>query len=191
MVGYFTEVNNNMVLPAKSVFEQTLLALPKIATSNYSGFAGWVASNTDSNLILTTILPYTSTLFVFNQSTLISNMATLTPTASQSAASTAFFDVFEQAILASVLTVLPGSFVGTASPATTYSAVASVIPDPPSLVAAKAAAVSYLNTTPMSFTEPTMANAIRTYMLTLTYTVTGTNSLPVPAPLVTPLVPTG
>lgn len=180
-----------MVLPTKAVFESTLLALPKIATATYTGFTGWIGNNTDSNLILTNILPATNNLFVFNQATMAAQMATLTPTASQSAASAAFFNALEQAILASVFTILPGSYVGASSPATTYSAVTSVIPDPPSLVAAKAAGVNYLNTTPLSLTEPVMANALRTYLLALTYTVTGLNSLPVPTALVTPTCPTG
>lgn len=180
-----------MVLPAKSVFESTLLALPKIATATYSNFTGWIAGNTDGNMILTNILPPANNQFVFNQATMAAQMATLSPTASQSAASTAFFNALEQAILASVFTILSGSYVGTSSPATTFSAVTSVVPDPASLTAAKSAGVAYLNSTALSLTQPVMANAVRTYLLALTYTVTGMNSLPTPTPLVAPNCPTG
>jgi hypothetical protein len=137
---------------------------------------------------LTGILPTTSTVFTFNQAVFKTNLLTLTPTADPAAGASAFFNALETAILASVYLVSPGAYLGSPGAATTWSAVTSTIPDPASLAAAKTAAVAFMSTAPLSGTNPTMATAVHTYLTSLTYTVTGLNSVAPPAPLVAALV---
>lgn len=173
-----------MTLPATGVFEQTLLSLPSINSYDYSNLASWVAQNTDKLMWLTGILPTTNTVFTFNQATFKTTLASLTPTASINSGANGFFGALETAVLASNYRVSPGAYVGSSSPATTWSTVVSTVPDPLSLAAAKSAAISYMVSAQYSLTNPILANSVRIYFTTLTYTVTGTNSAVPPVPLV-------
>lgn len=94
-------------------------------------------------------------------------------------------NAWEAAMLASTIVVLPGAFVGSDSPATKFSVVASAIFDPSSIAAGKTIVLSLAG-------APATANAseslfpvkMRDAFLALTVTVTGTNSVvPTPAPL--------
>ena len=174
-----------MTLPSTSDLEQSLLALPLVGDASWtSNISAWIARSSDRITWLTGILPTTSTGFTFNQATFQAQLATLVPTGDQSAAANSFFSALEAAILASIFLVSPGAYLGSPGAATTWSAVASVIPDPAGLAAAKAAAVAYMSSAPVSATKPTLANSVRIYFTSLTYTVTGTNSAVPPAPLV-------
>ena len=173
-----------MTLPTQSDMEQSLLALPLIAVADYTNIASWIASSTNNIMWLTGILPTTSTVFTFNEAVFITSLNTLTPTASIATAANNFFTALETAVLASVYLVTPGAYFNTASPATTWSIVATTLPDPPSLIAAKNAAITYMSSTPLSGSNPVLANSVRIYFTTLTYTVTGTNTAVPPTPFI-------
>lgn len=176
-----------MTLPTKEILETTLLAIPPISTPDYSKIAKWITDNTNNKMWLTNILPNTSTVFTFNEAVFISNLLNLTPTANLNTAATSFFTALEVAIIGSVFLVLPGASIGsTPTPANTWSAVATTLPDPDSLNKAKDDAILYMSNTEYSLTAPTLANSVRIYLTSLTYTITGTSG--VATPLIAPKV---
>jgi hypothetical protein len=172
------------------VFENSLLALPLISASDYTNIAGWIASNTNSLMWLTNILPTSGIVFTFNQSVMKTQMtSTLVLTGDLAVAASNFFTCMEAAIIASLMQVSSGSYLGSSSPATTWSAPPVSVPDPASLILAKSSAVSFMSSASLSANHPILANAVRVYLSALTYTVTGVNSLPIPTPLVSALTP--
>ena len=92
---------------------------------------------------------------------------------------------FQSAIQSSTMFVSVGSYIGSSTPATTYSVVASVVPDPPSILAGqnKIQELEFAQAT----SDPQLSEfpeKLRDAFLLVTYTVTGTNSVaPTPSPL--------
>lgn len=179
-----------MTIPSLSSFESSLLALPLISTADYTNIASWISANSSNVMWLTNIFPTSGTIFTFNQSVMKAQMSsTLVLTGDLSVAANNFFTCMETAIIASTMVVSSGSYLGSSSPATTWSATPVSLPDPVSLASAKASAISFMSSATLSASHPILANAVRIYLMALTYTVTGINSLPIPTPLIAALTP--
>ena len=154
-----------------------------------SRLAQWAAARTTMKLSLSNIVgPVT---YTFNMGQFDALLKTCLTTDQKVAAAAQISNAWAAAAMSSPMLVLPGSSLGVPSPATTWSAVAAVI-DPPSvmmakmqlmqgLLAAEAVEDGYLSK---------MAEAFRQAFLSLSFTVTGMNSLPIPTPLLSPFTKT-
>ena len=97
-------------------------------------------------------------------------------------------NAFETAILASTYVVPINSFIGTDTPATKFSAVASCVVDPASVALAKAKFLEIVGLEPVKAANKSQFPVkLRDAFLLLTVTTTGTNSVaPTPSPLTDP-----
>lgn len=120
--------------------------------------------------------------FTWNPAPFIATIASAAPSDSPSA-SAVIADAWEGAINASVLLVLPGAFVGVSSPATMFSVVSSVSVLPPTVAAAKAAMIASLASAPgvLDASQSQFPDIIRTAFLSISYSVSGMNTLPPPS----------
>lgn len=175
------------MLEPLSRWQSTLKAIaPTDQITWTSALARWAAERTTGKLTLTGITG-TPVQYIFNLATFDGMLKTCAPTDKSIMAANQMANAWQSAALASPLMVLPGASLGAPSPATTWSAVASLV-DPVSVIAgrmvltqgilaAQAVDDAYLSK---------LAEAFRNAFLTLTATATGINSLPIPAPLISP-----
>jgi hypothetical protein len=165
------------------------VSLPPTAGAGWpDSFTNWYAARFDTpKLSLPGLTPSVSPLpVVFGKSAFKAIFSTLAPGLSQSAAMAKVADAWEAGLLAATVTVAPGSFVGSPSPPTTWSVVASSVFTPASIALGKAKILELVGAanvadaansqTPVKFREAT---------LLLKVTTSGTNSVtPTPGPFV-------
>lgn len=157
-------------------------AMPKVSDDSWKGnLANTVDGLVTSKLSSPGLLNPSgqpAAVFTFAKSTFQSALSDALPATLQSA--------LAAALSASSIVVPVGSYIGSpGNPATTFSAVASAVLDPPSISAASAKLLELLNQTPVG--DPDLAPGPATFreaFLLLTMTTTGTNSVtPTPGPL--------
>jgi len=165
--------------------EWDLLPLDDVGTAWSGNWAAYFAARNDSKLTFNpaTIVGAPAT-FTFAQPAFQTPLAAgLPPDPTGASGIAAIASAWEASILASTMSALPGISVGAPSPATTFSAIASIVVEPTSLTAAKAALIAALTaappvSTPLSSAYP---GAFRDAFLMLQYVITGTNSVSPPA----------
>ena len=171
-----------MAIDDLTIWKTTLAALPKVGDSSWAAnFALWVDERVTAKMSLPGIGGPGFT-FTFNKSVFQSALESLAPAGDQATAIAAFADAWESATTASVAITLVGSYIEPATPATTWSIVASTVIDPPSIVIGKAK-INELATAP-AVSDPNDSEfpvKFREAFLSLTITTTGTNSVSPPA----------
>lgn len=154
-----------------------------------SRLAQWAAARTTMKLTLSNIIgPVT---YTFNMSQFDMLLKTCLTTEVKMVAAAQISNAWAASAMASPMIVLPGCSLGAPTPATTWSAVVAII-DPPSVMMAKMQLMQGLmqaDAVEDGYLSK-MAEAFRQAFLTLSFTLTGMNCLPIPTPLVSPFTKT-
>jgi len=128
--------------------------------------------------------------FTFQEATFANLLKSIPMTPDKTQSATMIANAWNSAVSTSIMVVAPGAFIGTSTPATLFSVVTSTLLDPSSLLSATQGIVSDLSAAPLSDDTSARPKAFYKAFKTLTYTVTGTNSIvPTPTPLVAPNLP--
>ncbi len=189
-----------MAVDSLDIWKQTLEALPKVGDVSWAlNFAAWAAERVNNKIETdpTSLDSSAGFTFVFNEPVFAGALAALPPTPSQALGIAGFAAAWETAILTTIfpatLNVAAGAFIPPQSNATLFSAVNSVLLDPPSIVAGKAKIMELVSAPPAgSGLDSQFAEKFREAFLELTITVVGLDSTPPPAgplPLTAALVP--
>lgn len=186
-----------MSLEPLATWQSTFKAqMPPVAVGTWPlSMTNWYAERFNTpNLDLPGLTLSTSPLpAVFGNAPFMALFSTLAPGLSQAAAMMIVANAWEAGLLASIVTVAPGSSIGAPSPATTWSAVASSIFDPPSIAAGKAKILELVGADNVADAlDAQMPVKFREATLLLTVTTTGTDSTPSGgSPLIDPARPVG
>lgn len=186
-----------MAVDILSVWQEELLALPKVGDSSWAvNFAKWTSDRVtpaaaDGKGLFPDPSALTPTGFIFNynQPLFVSLLEVLTPVPTAEEGITNFADAWEQTLIGSTIIVAPGTYTTAPTPATTFSAVASTIIDPPSIALGKLKLLELIADSSPNDNPSVFPEKFREAFLLLTITVTGTNSASPTAPLVAPAVP--
>jgi hypothetical protein len=132
--------------------------------------------------------------FTFNKPIFIVQLMAMAATPFQPIAAQGIAMAWQTAMLASIMVVAPGSYLGAPTPATTWSVVFSSLIDPPSVMAATSVMIATISAAQAVGvgSQSIMGPALFAGFSTSTVTVTGLNAVPSPAgplPLVAPLLP--
>ena len=167
-----------------TTWRTTFQALAKVATSSWAAnFAAWTAGRV-VDAELDDINDSTPPTFVFAESVFKTQLESLVITDSYLTAATQFANAWETAILASSIDVEAGSSVGTSSPATTWSVVASSIIFPSSILAGKARIMDIQTAALVSSQyDSEFCVIFRDAFLLLQGKIDGLNSVPTPVAL--------
>lgn len=153
-----------------------VLAAPQGALN----IANYVSQRVTGKLTLAPIIGGPPAIFTFNPAAFAAPLSALVPSPDPITGKTAMANAWQAAALASVMLVTPGAYVGAPTPATIFSVVACVV-NPASVAAAYAALLSSmlaLQATPLPSQIPDLLYAA---FASLTYNLTGLNSIPPPA----------
>jgi hypothetical protein len=181
-----------MAVEPLQTWKDELENLPKVADGSWSlNFANWYADMISGIEPDSSALTPSGFVFTFPVAIFASALSALSPTTDAVAGITGFATAWETALLASTSVVGPGSFIPPATPATTFSVVASSLIDPASIAAGKAKLLELVTAPPAADAQDSeFPIKFREATLLLTFTVIGTNSdSPTTAPLTAPLVP--
>jgi len=174
-----------MAVDSLAVWQSEWALLPKVSDASWkSNVANYLAARVDSKLTLATY-GGTPVVFTFNKTVFLASLASVSAATGDGVSKMALG--FSNAVLtAGSLVVSPGAFIGSATPATTYSAVASSVITPAGALAGKTK-IEELSSAPL-VTDPLLSTfpvKLREAFLLLTANISGTNSVaPTPAPLV-------
>ena len=132
--------------------------------------------------------------FTFNKALFMVGIMALGPILAAPIAAQTIGIAWGNAMLASIMVVAPGAFIGSPAPPTLFSVIISTIVDPPSVVAAQTALIATLSAMQAVkiASDSVLGPALHTAFMSCTATVTGMNSIPPPAgplPLLAPLCP--
>lgn len=169
-----------MTIEALATWQSEWALLPKVSDASWkTNLANYIAARLDGKLSLATYLPPTGVTFVFNKTVFLASLASVS---GDGVAKIALG--FKNAVETSgSLVVAPGTAVGSASPATTFSVVATSV-----LVGSAAKAkIEELSSAPLTNSAAASEFPVKLYAaaLLLTADVSGTNSVvPTPAPLI-------
>lgn len=170
-----------------------IAALGQSKSSDWAkAFADAIDQRVSNKAGLTTIQG--AITFTFNKDLFAQGLLGLTPDGSAVSAMTKYATVWADAMMASQIVVAPGSYVGTTSPATLWSVVASSLLDPPSIQSAKEFLIQELANLPVAdqAKDSKFGPTFRKAFLMCTASVQGLDSTPTPAgplPLSFPLDP--
>jgi hypothetical protein len=165
-----------------SVWEDEFDKLPKAKEPAMNAFAAYVDQRVTGKLGLSPMITGSQS-FTFALPAFVSPLLPLVPTIDPVSGKTALANAWQASALASVMFVGPGAYVGAPTPATTFSLPPAVIVNPASVVAAYASLLSgLLATKPSEKSE--IPKLLHDAFASLSYVVTGINSLPIPTPLV-------
>lgn len=172
-----------MTIDALAVWQSEWALLPKVSDTSWKqNMADYIAARLDNKLTLATYTPSAGVMFTFNKSVFLASLASVSAATADGVAKIALG--FQSATeTPGSLAVAPGTSIGSASPTTTFSAVASSV----LLGAAAKAKIEELSSAPLVALAANSAFPVKLYeaSLLLTATVTGTNSVaPTPGPLV-------
>lgn len=122
-------------------------------------------------------------VFTFQKAIFVAGLQSLAPVPAAAAGVAKFVAAWADAVTASIMLVPSGSSFGPPSPPTLFSVVIATVLDPDSLVLARTTLQSdLLSQKPVkSSSDSDFGPALRRAFLSLTYTVTGLNSVPPPA----------
>jgi len=170
-----------MSIDALNIWVSTFEALQNAGASEWApSFASWV----DSRVSAKTELPGIGgggLSFTFDKATFSTQLEAI-PKASDSTPK--FADAWETAILSTIVAVANGSYIGTPSPTTTWSVVASTVIDPASIAAGKSKLLELEALPPAHDSQ--FPKIMREAFLLLTITTSGTDSDSPSNPLVDP-----
>lgn len=169
--------------------------LPKVADSSWAlNLANVVSTLTTGKLEIPSIQTAPAS-FLFGIAAFKSALELLTPVGSAAEGAMNFANAWEQGLLASTMTVLPGATVGLPpTPANTFAPTPATMIDPPSIAAAKAGLVAAISGIAPGPDANAFADSFRTAFLTLTCSTTGMNMVTPPSgpqPLLNPFAPVG
>jgi len=171
------------------LWKQTFRSIPMVDNVSWSvNIARWASERSTAKLQW--IVLGGPIQFIFNTGVFQSQLSSMRFTADPNQGAMAFASAWESAMNASQLIVVPGVFVGAPSPATLFSVVIGAI-DPGSILLGKMALYQQLVSAPFvnnSF-DSILPPALNQAFLSLTVSLSGMNSLPIPTPLVAPMVP--
>lgn len=165
-------------------WKDTLENLPKVINTSWAlNFANWYASR------ISGIEPDPSSLvpagwsFPFPVPLFASQLQSLLPTTNALAGITGFANAWETAILATIPTMTPGTFIPPSSPPTLFSSIIPpVVIDPPSIVAGKAKIIELITSPPVADAQDSeFPVKFREATLLLTVSVNGLDSTPPPS----------
>lgn len=183
------------MLDPVSTWSSTFNDLPKVANTSWAlNLANAVSSLTTGKLEILTIKTIPSN-FVFGIAAFKSALELLTFVDSAVEGANNFANAWEQGLLGSVMTVLPGASVGLpATPANTYAPTPATLIDAASIAAAKAGLIATITGIAPAENADAFADAFRTAFLTLTCSTTGMNMVTPPSgpqPLLNLFAPVG
>ncbi len=177
------------MLEPLNVWKETFARVSPSANESWArALSSWADERSTGKLQLATVMG--SVQFTFQKGIFLSELQRLAPVSNAQQGALGFANAWEKALMSSQLLVLPGSFLGAPTPATTWSVVTSLI-DASSVAAGKAHLVSRLTAAPPVAETPNaiFADAFHGAFFLLTATVTGMNCLPIPTPLLSPVTP--
>lgn len=169
-----------MAIDALNVWQSSFAALPKVGDASWSqNIANWVDSHVNGKL---STPGATGLSFSWGKSTFAAQLASMVPQGSITAGASQVADAWLAAINASSMGRAPGSFIGSPSPPTTWSSVATTSFDAGSKSSGRAKVFEIKdgpeNPDPLMSPFPIK---LREAFLLLTVTTTGTNSVSPPA----------
>lgn len=164
----------------KSTFK--LLQPQAVRAPAIQALADWIDGRVTSKLILSTVIP---SVFTWNKTTFYNYLVNL-PNSQSLEAVKELANAWALATTASTMAVSSGAYVGIPTPATIFSAVFSCSASPGIIASTKATLTANIASMGPVGTpdEVKLGEYLRVAFLTLTYDVTGLNSLPLPASLV-------
>lgn len=163
--------------------------LPKAlaAAQGALNLSNYVMQRVSAKLTLAPIIGGPPAVFTFNAPAFAAPLSALVPTPDPVSGATAMANAWQASVLASVMLVLPGAYVGAPTPATTFSVVVCVV-NPAALAAAYSTLLSgILSLQPSPLSQ--IPDLLYAAFASLTYDLSGLNSLPIPTPLLAPLTP--
>jgi len=181
-----------MAVDPQATWASTLDALPKVADGSWAqNFANWYAGRISGITTKASVVIPVGFVFTFNAVVFKNNLSALAPTTSASAGINGFADAWVAAMNASIVVAATGTSGAPASPATTFSAIASAVIDPPSVLLAKAKLQELISAPAVDDgLDSEFPVKFRDATLLLTMTLVGTNSVaPSPSPLTIANVP--
>ena len=185
-----------MTISPLNKWQNDLALVPQVNDPSWSqNIANWYASEMASISPDPTYLIASGFLFVFPAPIFASGLASAVPSTAPEVGTQIIATAWETAMLSVVypasLFLAPGTIQPPASPATTFSAITSVIINPASLQAGKAKILQLSSAKVVkNAKESAMATKLREATMQLKIDITGLNSVaPTPAPLVVAGVP--
>ena len=170
------------MIDSLSIWQSTFEALSKQEDWTQN-FADWVDNRVTNKMDLIGVLhPSGNALsFTFNKSTFKSALELLPIVSNKVIGVTGFANAWESALLASSVSTLSGSYIGSATPTTTWSVVNSTVLDAPGIAAGKAKILELANDPNVGAGESKFPEKFMDAFLLLTVTTTGLDSTPTPA----------
>lgn len=183
-----------MAIDVLQIWKDELANLPKVGDNSWvTNFSTWYADRIVNIEPDPSFLVPIGFIFTFAKPVFETQLLTLTPTNDQVAGITGFANAWEAALLASTIVIAPGTYIPPATPATTFSIVASSIIDLTSIALGKAKLLELVTAPPVADAQNSLFPVkFREATLLLTITVSGTNSVSPPAgpnPLIATNVP--
>jgi len=172
-----------MTIDALAIWQSEWALLPKVSDDSWkTNMASYIAARLDGKLSLSGYLPPTGVSFIFNTAVFISSLSGVTSGTGDGVSKIA--QGFKAAAeTPGSLIVAPGTAVGSASPATTFSVVSSSVLSG----SAAEAKIAELASAPLvdSAADSDFPVKLHAAALLLTATVSGLNSVaPTPSPLI-------
>jgi hypothetical protein len=151
-------------------------------------FSNWIDERVTDKLVVGQKV--SESKFKFGKTIFAAQLQILTPTGNAVEGITKFADAWEKALLASTMSVPPGTYFGSSSPTTTWASVESVVIDPASITKGRIILLT-LAAAPVaaSALDSLFPEKFRNAFLALTVTITGKDSQTPPngpLPLVLP-----
>jgi len=170
-----------MAIDSLVIWQAQWALIPKVSDTSWKqNLADYIAARVDAKLALSTYVPPGT--FTFNKSVFVAGLAGVTSGTGDGV--TKIASAFQSAVqTVGSLVVTPGTAFGAATPAQTFSVVASSV----LIAAAGKAKIEELSSAPL-VSDPLLSQfpvKLRDAFLLLTATISGTNSVaPTPGPLV-------
>jgi len=178
-----------MPLEPKEIWQKTMKDLEAVDNVQWvQNLSNWLFERVNAKMQISGIVGPVS--YTFNKSVFMAQMMTATPVNTMALAAMKLGTAWEAAVLASNMSVMPGSALGAPTPPTMWSAPLCVI-DPGPVSAAKAKLIKELSDVKLvdDALDSKLPALLREAFLMLTFTTSGINCLPIPTPLVAPCLP--
>ena len=183
-----------MPIDSESIWKQEIknIGTTQVAAEGVAKFAKAINQRVTGKLGVTGITG--SIMYTWNPAAFVSIMLSAVPTPDPISGLIKLASAWETGTVSSILTVPSGSYIGSASPTTTWSLVIASIIDIPSIAVAKAALIAELQLAQAvnSADNSIIGTALFHAFKKLTATVSGLDSTPTPAgplPLVAATIP--
>lgn len=173
-----------MAIDSLNIWQDGWAALPKVNDDSWKANLGDYIESRIASLKLLSYVPNTNISFSFNKTLFVASLTGIDSGLGNGAV--VIGEAFKTAILASTLALVVPISIGNPLPATTYSAVSSVIFDSASALLASSKIAELVNAPPVTEAKNSeFPVKLREAALLLTATISGTDTTtPTPLPLI-------